>query len=54
MSDLDNDGSLIRDEFCLALYLVQRKLDGKELPKELPSFLIPSSTQEDEQEGDEE
>ena len=43
LSDIDNDGSLTEEEFCLALFLIQRKLEGKELPKELPEFLIPSS-----------
>ena len=57
LADIDNDGSLTRNEFCLAWYLIQRKLEGKYLPKELPDFLIPQEEEEredDRQEKEEE
>lgn len=43
LSDVDKDGSLDVDEFALAKYLVDLKLDGNELPSQLPKHLIPPS-----------
>ncbi|CAL8071871.1 unnamed protein product [Calicophoron daubneyi] len=43
LSDVDGDGRLDQDEFALANYLIKLKLDGNELPKILPSHLIPPS-----------
>lgn len=43
LSDIDRDGMLDADEFALAMYLVSLKLDGCELPNELPTHLIPPS-----------
>lgn len=41
LSDMDKDGMLDADEFALAMYLINLKLDGTELPNELPPHLIP-------------
>ncbi|KAI6237274.1 hypothetical protein M3Y95_00247800 [Aphelenchoides besseyi] len=41
LSDIDKDGQLDSDEFALAEYLINLKLDGHELPIELPKHLIP-------------
>jgi len=43
LSDIDQDGQLDSDEFALAMYLVGIKLDGFDLPNELPPHLIPPS-----------
>lgn len=43
LSDIDNDGFLDMDEFALAMHLIQVKVEGHDLPKELPSHLIPPS-----------
>ncbi|XP_026463270.1 EH domain-containing protein 3-like [Ctenocephalides felis] len=43
LSDVDKDGALDSDEFALAMHLIQVKIDGHELPNELPSHLIPPS-----------
>ena len=37
------DGALDADEFALAMHLMNIKLDGNDLPVELPSHLIPPS-----------
>jgi len=41
--DLNRDGHLTIDEFAIAIYLIQRKAAGEELPKTLPPSLIPPS-----------
>lgn len=41
LSDIDRDGMLDADEFALAMHLVGLKLEGHELPAELPSHLVP-------------
>lgn len=41
LSDVDRDGYLDADEFALAMHLVDLKLEGHELPAELPDHLIP-------------
>jgi len=46
LSDLDKDGMLDGEEFALANYLINLKLDGHELPEELPRHLIPPSKKE--------
>jgi hypothetical protein len=38
---VDQDGLLDADEFALMLYLMSVKLDGHDLPSELPPHLIP-------------
>uniref|UniRef100_A0A915IT48 Uncharacterized protein n=1 Tax=Romanomermis culicivorax TaxID=13658 RepID=A0A915IT48_ROMCU len=43
LSDIDKDGQLDGDEFALAMYLISLKLDGHEMPNELPPHLIPPS-----------
>jgi len=43
LSDIDRDGMLDADEFALAMHLVALKLDGHELPTELPEHLVPPS-----------
>ncbi|GAM19970.1 hypothetical protein SAMD00019534_031450, partial [Acytostelium subglobosum LB1] len=43
LADIDRDGKLDVDEFCLAMHLVNTKIDGIELPESLPSSLIPHS-----------
>jgi len=43
LSDVDKDGMLDADEFALAMHLMNVKLDGHELPKDLPSHLVPPS-----------
>jgi len=41
LSDVDKDGMLDADEFCLAMHLMNIKLDGNDLPTELPPHLVP-------------
>ena len=43
LADIDKDGALDGDEFALAMYLVNIKLDGYDMPDELPVHLIPPS-----------
>ncbi|KAM4566550.1 EH domain-containing protein 2-like [Odontesthes bonariensis] len=43
LSDVDGDGMLDNDEFALAVHLIEGKLEGYWLPKELPSHLVPPS-----------
>ncbi|PNF36009.1 EH domain-containing protein 1 [Cryptotermes secundus] len=43
LSDIDKDGFLDADEFALAMHLINVKLDGHDLPSELPDHLIPPS-----------
>ncbi|KRZ97175.1 EH domain-containing protein 1 [Trichinella sp. T8] len=43
LADVDKDGMLDADEFALANYLINLKLDGHEMPTELPDHLTPPS-----------
>uniref|UniRef100_A0A0K2UHK9 EH domaincontaining protein 1like [Nasonia vitripennis] n=1 Tax=Lepeophtheirus salmonis TaxID=72036 RepID=A0A0K2UHK9_LEPSM len=43
LSDVDRDGMLDVEEFALAMHLMNVKLDGHDLPIELPTHLIPPS-----------
>ncbi|XP_030069989.1 EH domain-containing protein 4 [Microcaecilia unicolor] len=43
LSDYDMDGMLDEEEFALAKHLIKIKLEGYELPNELPPHLIPPS-----------
>lgn len=41
LADCDQDGMLDDEEFALAQHLIQIKLEGYELPSELPNHLVP-------------
>ncbi|XP_006033224.1 EH domain-containing protein 1 isoform X2 [Alligator sinensis] len=43
LADVDRDGLLDAEEFALANHLIRVKLEGHELPAELPSHLVPPS-----------
>ena len=43
LSDIDKDGFLDSDEFALAMHLINVKLEGYDLPAELPDHLVPPS-----------
>ena len=43
LSDIDQDGMLDRDEFAVAMFLIDHKLSGNDLPDQLPDRLIPPS-----------
>lgn len=43
LSDIDKDGLLDDEEFALAMYLISVKVDGYDLPVELPTHLYPPS-----------
>lgn len=43
LSDVDRDGLLDEEEFALASYLIEVKLDGHGLPPALPPHLVPPS-----------
>ena len=41
LADTDRDGLLSHSEFCLAMYLIDIKLAGHDLPTQLPEHLKP-------------
>jgi len=43
LADVDKDGMLDSDEFALAMHLINVKLDGHDIPAELPPHLVPPS-----------
>jgi EH domain-containing protein 1 len=43
LADVDKDGMLDADEFALAMHLISIKVDGHDLPSELPPHLVPPS-----------
>lgn len=43
LADVDQDGALDSDEFALAMHLIHVKLDGYDLPEDLPDHLVPPS-----------
>ncbi|XP_039616677.1 EH domain-containing protein 1 [Polypterus senegalus] len=43
LADVDKDGFLDDEEFALANHLIKVKLEGHELPADLPSHLVPPS-----------
>lgn len=43
LSDIDKDGFLDDEEFALAMHLIRVKIDGHDLPTELPAHLVPPS-----------
>uniref|UniRef100_A0AC34RBJ7 Uncharacterized protein n=1 Tax=Panagrolaimus sp. JU765 TaxID=591449 RepID=A0AC34RBJ7_9BILA len=51
LADVDKDGFLDADEFALSEYLINLKLEGHELPAELPKHLIPPSKKESSNDG---
>ncbi|KAI8149556.1 hypothetical protein BJV82DRAFT_504872, partial [Fennellomyces sp. T-0311] len=44
LADIEQNGQLTRDEFAVAMHLIQNRLIGKPLPNVLPKSLIPPST----------
>ncbi|XP_031343905.1 EH domain-containing protein 3-like [Photinus pyralis] len=46
LADVDRDGFLDKDEFALAMHLINVKLEGNDLPSELPDHLRPPSKRE--------
>lgn len=43
LADVDKDGMLDEEEFALAMHLINIKIDGNDLPSDLPSHLVPPS-----------
>ena len=43
LSDIDEDGMLDRDEFAVAMFLIDHKLGGNDIPEMLPERMIPPS-----------
>lgn len=43
LADVDKDGMLDNEEFALAMHLINIKIDGNDLPSELPPHLYPPS-----------
>ena len=43
LSDIDKDGMLDVDEFALAMHLINIKMEGHDIPTELPEHLVPPS-----------
>lgn len=43
LADVDKDGMLDEEEFALAMHLINIKIDGNDLPSDLPAHLIPPS-----------
>lgn len=41
LADVDKDGQLDKDEFALGMHLINVKLNGGEIPVQLPDHLIP-------------
>ena len=41
LADVDMDGMLDEAEFCLAMYLIDYKLSGNDLPSQLPKHMKP-------------
>ncbi|CAH1121161.1 unnamed protein product [Ceutorhynchus assimilis] len=41
LADVDKDGMLDKEEFALAMHLINIKIDGNDLPAELPLHLVP-------------
>ncbi|XP_003744873.1 EH domain-containing protein 3 [Galendromus occidentalis] len=41
LADIDRDGALDEDEYCLAMHLVGVRLEGYKIPNELPRHLLP-------------
>ena len=43
LSDIDQDGMLDRDEFAVAMFLIDHKLSGNDIPETLPERVVPPS-----------
>lgn len=43
LADVDKDGLLDAEEFALAMHLIKVKLEGHDIPAELPAHLVPPS-----------
>ena len=43
LADIDGDGMLDRDEFAVAMFLIDHKIGGNDIPGSLPERLIPPS-----------
>ena len=43
LSDVDGDGQLSVDEFCIAVHIVIQRRKGAEIPSVLPAILQPKS-----------
>ena len=43
LSDIDKDGMLDKDEFAVAMFLIDHKLSGNDIPEVLPERMIPPS-----------
>ena len=43
LADVDKDGMLDSEEFALAMHLINIKIDGNDIPTDLPNHLIPPS-----------
>ena len=43
LSDIDRDGMLDADEFALSMHLINIKMEGHDIPTNLPDHLIPPS-----------
>ena len=41
LADLDSDGALNFEEFCIAMHLVVAVRHGLDVPEALPQYLIP-------------
>ncbi|KAK9760476.1 actin organization and endocytosis protein, partial [Basidiobolus ranarum] len=46
LADIHNQGKLNSDEFAVAMHLIYAKLAGQEIPKTLPTNLVPPSTKD--------
>ncbi|CAH8645547.1 unnamed protein product [Heterobilharzia americana] len=43
LADIDKDGNLNCEEFCIAIFLIEKALSGSHLPNTLPPGLLPSN-----------
>lgn len=43
LADIDEDGMLDRDEFAVAMFLIDHKISGNDIPETLPDRVIPPS-----------
>lgn len=47
LADIRKEGKLTRDEFAVAMHLINVKLSGQEIPTSLPVSLVPPSLREE-------